>query len=83
MLLRTDIFNALASDLNLDGLDQLQTDILAIDIASGLGRQSDLQVDLVDQITVTGDLASHALTEAARTIDVDTQAFALFLSSDV
>lgn len=64
MLLRTDKFNALASDLDLNGLDELETDILAVLGRGGLSGQSDLQVDLVDQITVTRDLASHALAKS-------------------
>lgn len=67
MLLRTDKFNALASDLDLNGLDQLETDVL--DVLSRVSGDGNLQVDLVDQITVTGDLAGHALTEASASIE--------------
>lgn len=33
----------------------------------------------MDQITVTGDLASDALAEAGRTVDVNTLSFDIFL----
>lgn len=78
MLLRTDKFNALASDLDLDVLDQTQTDIVYPLGVSAHGGHVDLQVDAVDQIAVTADLGSYATAEAGLTIDVYTPPFGVF-----
>jgi hypothetical protein len=67
MLFRTDKFNALATDLNLDLLQQAQASIGGISI--GLGGQGRLQVDLVDQITVAGDLAGDTAVEADSAVE--------------
>lgn len=80
MLLRTDIFNALASDLNLNGLDEFETNVL--DVLTSIGGHGNLQVDLVDQITVTGDLAGNTLAKASGSVNADTPPFGVFLRSD-
>lgn len=67
MLFRTDkIVNALASDLDLDVLDQTQTEVVDVGVEV---RHGGLEVNTVDQITVTGDLASDTLAETCRPIE--------------
>lgn len=75
MLLRTDNFNALTTDLDLNGLDQAETDVVDV---TGVLRQGHLQVHAVDQITVTGDLSRHTLAEAGRSVNFYTRVFTLF-----
>ena len=70
MLLRTDILNALATDLNLDILEETET--REGDPLNGVGgecREVYLEVDAVDQITVTGDLGDNRTTESSSTIE--------------
>ena len=72
------LIDALATDLNLNGLDQELTYVRDPgEVAGAVGRhigevdlgESGLQVDLVDQITVTGDRACHALAEVGHTVE--------------
>jgi hypothetical protein len=78
MLFRTDkIVNALASDLDLDVLDQTQTEVVDIGVEV---RHGGLEVNTVDQITVTGDLASDTLAKSSRAVDINTLSFDIFES---
>ncbi len=71
MLFRTDKFNTLTSNFDLNVLDQTQTDVVH-PLSSG---QIDLQVDLVDEITITGNLASNTLAQPRTAIDRNTPPF--------
>jgi hypothetical protein len=77
MLLRTDNFNALASDLDLNVLDQTQTNPVN-PLTRGEGGQIDLQVDLVDKVTVAGNLASNTLAKPRTSVDFFTSVFTAF-----
>ena len=72
------LVNALAADLDLNGLDQELASVRHPGECRGAGGshicivdlgESGLQVDLVDQITVTGDRAGHALAEVGYTVE--------------
>jgi hypothetical protein len=69
------LVNPLSSNFNFNVLDQAQTHPVNEGGTTSQSRQIHLEVDLVDQITVTGDLASHALVEAAGTVDFSTLPF--------
>lgn len=64
------LIDALTTDLHLDVLDQGMTDVVrpleGLARGNNHGRKSDLQVSLVDQITITGDGDSNLATEVSR-----------------
>ena len=78
MLLRTDKFNALATDLDLHVVDQAEADIVYPVGGASQVWQHHLQVDTVDQITVAADLSSYATAEACGAIDDYTPPFGVF-----
>lgn len=63
------LVDALTTDLDLNGLQQAQTGVGLVGDTAGLDWQIGLQVDTVDQITVAGDLARDAATEANGTVE--------------
>jgi hypothetical protein len=69
MLLRTDkVFNALASNLDLNVLDKAETNEVYIVACGASWRHGDLEVDTVDQIAVTADLGGYATAESSGAI---------------
>ena len=69
ILFRTDNLNALATNLDLNVLDQAETDILYPLLVRGKCGQLGLQVHTVNQIAVAGDLARHAAAEAGGAVE--------------
>jgi hypothetical protein len=71
------LVNALTTDLNLNVLDEVVADPVepaelgtgTILLSEGDGRESGLEVDTVDEITITGDGASYTLTEVGDTVE--------------
>lgn len=69
--MRTDIVNALTTDLDLDVLDQDVADPVQPPEGTSAGHigELDAQVHLLDQVTVTGHSAGDLLAEARATVE--------------
>jgi hypothetical protein len=62
------LVNALTTDLDLNVLEEAETDVVDPATASEC-REVDLEVDAVDQITVAGDLSHDGAGEPSSTVE--------------